>query len=246
MTLRIVYWNIRAGGGRRAEGIAEQIARWNPDVVGLGEFRGTPASVELSAMLAEQGMKFQLDEVDRKRPAVNSVMLAARRPIKRVGLHRRPDEPCRWLMARLDGGLSIGVLHAPNYVTGRKQAFFSSVMDVARRWRGGPAIFGGDTNTGVPPLDGNPNAFHPFEMQWIPELERRGWIDAYRHLNGQCETFTWYSPNAGNGYRLDQAFVNRSALPTLRQVQHQWGVVPGIDGPRHILSDHAALILDFG
>jgi exonuclease III len=83
-------------------------------------------------------------------------------------------------------------------------------------------------------------------MQWIPELERRGWIDVYRHLNGQCETFTWYSPNAGNSYRLDQAFVNRSALPTLRQVQHQWGVVSGIDGPRHILSDHAALILDFG
>ena len=42
--MRIVSWNIRAGGGRRIARIADQIARWAPDVVALSEFRATPPS----------------------------------------------------------------------------------------------------------------------------------------------------------------------------------------------------------
>lgn len=33
--MRIVTWNIRAGGGRRVEAIARQLGRWAPDVVAL-------------------------------------------------------------------------------------------------------------------------------------------------------------------------------------------------------------------
>ena len=47
--MRLVSWNIRAGGGRRVEGIAEQIARWQPDVVALSEFRATPPSLGRTA-----------------------------------------------------------------------------------------------------------------------------------------------------------------------------------------------------
>ncbi len=39
--MMFLSWNILQGGGTRAERIAQQTASWQPDVVGLSEFRGT-------------------------------------------------------------------------------------------------------------------------------------------------------------------------------------------------------------
>ncbi|MGH7335486.1 MAG: endonuclease/exonuclease/phosphatase family protein, partial [Candidatus Rokuibacteriota bacterium] len=61
MRVRIVAWNIRAGGGQRAEAIARQLRRWVPDVVALSEFRGTAASGIVAAALADDGLGHQLN-----------------------------------------------------------------------------------------------------------------------------------------------------------------------------------------
>ena len=45
--MRVVAWNIRAGGGVRADAIARQLARWQADIVALSEFRATPPSARL-------------------------------------------------------------------------------------------------------------------------------------------------------------------------------------------------------
>ena len=77
--------------------------------------------------------------------------------------------------------------------------------------------------------------------------------------------YTWYSPNKGNGFRLDEAFVHKSLLPRLIDVRYIWGGMSSatagtLIGPRNesklllddrplrrdVLSDHAALIVDFG
>ncbi len=55
--------------------------------------------------------------------------------------------------------------------------------------------------------------------------------------------YTWWSPNAGNGFRLDQAFPNRELLPEIRRVRYVWGMVAGSER-RDALSDHATLIVD--
>ena len=44
--MRVVFWNIRAGGGKRVGRIARQLEGWAPDAVALCEFRATPPSVE--------------------------------------------------------------------------------------------------------------------------------------------------------------------------------------------------------
>ena len=51
--IRLVFWNIRHGGGRRAEKIVEQIKEWNPDIVALAEFRGTPPSASIAKCLSD-------------------------------------------------------------------------------------------------------------------------------------------------------------------------------------------------
>ena len=53
--MRALFWNIRAGGGKRAAWVVRQIARWNPDLVGLCEFRATAASQALAADLSALG-----------------------------------------------------------------------------------------------------------------------------------------------------------------------------------------------
>jgi hypothetical protein len=85
---RIVSWNIRAGGGKRAAGILAQLLAWQPHTIGLCEFRGTAASQWLATELAAAGYPHQLSSVDWKRPSRNALLLASRDPLSAVSATR--------------------------------------------------------------------------------------------------------------------------------------------------------------
>jgi len=244
--MRIVSWNIRAGGGVRAELIAKQLCRWRGDVVALQEFRATPPSRRLAEALATQGLTHQETTIDRALPAANRLLVASRCPLELMRSRSAPREPGRWLLVRVlaQPGLIVGAMHAPNRVSGRKYPLLDAVHSLARSWRDGPALFAGDTNSGRIGLDEEAPAFNQREDRWMQALDDAGWHDAYRRIHGDKRVYTWYSPNGRNGFRLDQAFVNRSLLPRLTAARYRWGRVSG-DGRREALSDHAALIVDF-
>jgi endonuclease/exonuclease/phosphatase family metal-dependent hydrolase len=248
--LRVVGWNIRAGGGRRVDAIAGQLARWAPDVVALSEFRGTPPSAALADALAALGLPHQRTTADARDPRANALLVASRWPLRRVTLGRAPREPRRWLLARVaapadaGGPLAVGALHAPNFATGRKLPFLDATEDVVRRWRGGAALLIGDTNTGRMGVDEESAVFDRRHHEWMEAMHRR-WPDAVRHHHGdEARAFTWYSPNGRNGFRLDEAFVAPPLLPRLVDVTTAWGGAD-LGAAREALSDHAALILDF-
>ncbi len=243
--MRIVAWNIRAGGGRRIGGIAAQLRRWQPDIVALSEFRGTPPSQELSSLLRSQGLTHQRSTVDKDRYASNCLLLASRWPLRLARLTGRQPEASRWLVAAVGAPqpFTLAAMHVPNQVSGRKYPFLDAVLALARRWRRGPAMFIGDTNSGRMGIDEESPAFTQREEDWIDGMEGIGWPDAFRLLHPRKRAYTWYSPNAGNGFRLDQAFANRELLPRLRRVRYLWGTV-GSSARRDALSDHAALIVD--
>lgn len=242
--MRIVAWNIRAGGGERVGRIARQITRWSPDVVALSEFRATPASCELARALGARGLTHQLTTADPSAPATNALLLAARWPVRRIRLRAGPTEPCRWLVGAVDAPLPVvvGAMHVPNRVTKRKYPFLDAVLECARRWRRGPALLIGDTNSGRRGLDEEVPVFSVREEGWIDGLGGCGWRDAFRHLRPEERAYTWYSPNGRNGFRIDQAFVNGALLARLTGTAYVWG------GPRRgrrdSLSDHAALVVD--
>ncbi len=97
-------------------------------------------------------------------------------------------------MARLPNGIAVGVIHAPNYMTGKKRLFFDAVETLARRWRGGRALFGGDQcwdpaarwqSGGFSPLGicpweyalGNmPLGVCPWEYEWVHHLLEARWV----------------------------------------------------------------------
>ncbi len=251
--LRIVAWNIRAGGGRRREGIAAQLRAWNPDVVALSEFRGTAASRALAEALADAGWSQQRTSAAARPPEdrENALLVASRWPLQRHSLRRMPQNPRRWLLTRIavpeerGGPLILGAMHAPNEVTGHKWPLLDALLETVRHWRGGAGLMIGDTNTGRPQLDEESPVFGQRHQAWMEAMHRR-WPDAHRlHAGEEARAYTWYSPNAGNGFRLDQAFLHPSLAARLLGIHHIWGVSGGVASRRGELSDHAALVVDF-
>ena len=218
--MRIVAWNIRSGGGRRAEALAHA--------------------------LAAQGLVHQEHTVIPDRPGANCLLVASRWPLRRLTLPHAPREPGRWLLAAVAGPqpFAVGAMHVPNRVTGRKFVFLDAARPGARRWEGGPALLVGDTNSGRRDIDEQVPAFNAREHGWMDRIEAAGWRDAFRHLRGQTRAYTWHSPNGGNGFRIDQAFVNERLLPGLAGARYVWGR-PRAGGGAGQLSDHAAIVLDF-
>lgn len=252
--MRIVAWNIRAGGGRRVESIRDQIVDWDPDLVVLSEFRATPPSAWLADALRANGWRFQRSTARVDDASRTSLLIAGRQPVRRAGLRAPTPDDDRWLGLRalgppsteLSSGwgpLSIGAMHVPNRVSGRKGEFLDAALAVARRWRPGPALLVGDTNSGRCGIDEESPAFDRREERWIDDLARAGWVDAFRALHSDRREYTWYSPNGGNGFRLNYGFCNPALRRRLRAARHVWG---SDGGPRRdALSDHAALLLDF-
>ena len=243
--MRVVAWNIRAGGGVRAAAIARQLARWRPDVAALSEFRGTPPSSGLASALAGHGLRHQLSTASARTPGANALLLASRWPLGLLRLRAEPREPGRWLVAQVASPVPmvLGAMHVPNRVGGRKWPFLDAVLGCARRWTHGPAVFVGDTNSGRRDIDEQVPAFNAREEGWIDALAGCGWHDAFRHLRPQARAYTWYSPNGGNGFRIDQAFVNAALLERLVRATYAWGGARRL-ARRDALSDHAALLVD--
>src|SRR5258706_5399408 len=240
--MRVVFWNIRAGGGVRAAAIARQIGAWEADAVALAEFRGTPPSGERGRDLARLGLPYQWAPADPARPGVNGLLLASRWPLRRLRLPCAPTEPCRWLLARVlaPRPLALGVMHVPNRAGGGKYPFLDAVLSTARRRWATPALLVGDTNSGRIGLDEEVPAFNRIEDGWMRELDQAGWTDAYRHLRGTAHAYTWFSPNGGNGFPIDQAFLHPALPPPLPGFPYDWGRRP----LRRPAREHATTVLE--
>ena len=242
--MRIVGWNIRAGGGRRIDLIAAQLAEWRPDIVALSEFRGTPPSTSLAEAIRALGLDHQLSTVDPRNAARNGLLVASRWPVQRIALRGLPHPRHRVLPVAVDAPspLSVIAVHGPLGATGLRRPFNDRLLAILKRWRRAPGLLIGDTNTGKRQIDEQSPVFDARDDAWMDGMDAGGWPDAYRHLHGGRRTYTWYSPNRGNGFRLDHAFVHRSVLPYVGNVAYLWATDGS--GRRDAVSDHAAIVVD--
>lgn len=258
--MRLLFWNIRAGGGQRIEGIMEQIQAWSPEIVALAEFRGTAPSQLLAAQLKQLGWTHQIDTTLTDNRAANALLLASHFPLTPIDHPTAPSEPARWLLATVQlscgapqttpvhgqlSAVTLGIMHIPNYVTGRKYPYHEAVLATIDSWKYGPGLLVGDTNTGKRLLDEEVPCFNRREHAWMEAIEGRGWCDGFRHFHGETRVYTWYSPNGQNGFRLDEAFANPALIPHMKAARYEWGHNPSVPERRDGLSDHAALIVDF-
>ncbi len=243
--MRIVSWNIRAGGGKRRAGILAQLIAWQPDIIALSEFRGTPASQQLAEELAAAGWPYQYQSTDPTKRATNALLTASASPLDTLTIKYAPKSPQRWLVTKVSGPfpLIIGNMHIPNFYTGLKYPYHRAILRLMRNWQLGPALFIGDTNSGKAYLDDVTGVFWKREHQWMEAIEARGWVDAFRQLHGETRVYSWYS-HKDNGYRLDQAFLSPDIMPALQSMSYEWGRDANDPERREALSDHAAILLD--
>ena len=242
--MKIVSWNIRAGGGKRAAGIVEQLLAWQPDVIALSEFRATEASVWITSELYKHGYIHQRTTADPAQAAINALLVASRWPLRQVKLKHAPTNEKRWLHLNVSAEKTFALMamHIPNRSTGLKYPFMDSVTGIVKNWRGPPAILLGDTNSGCIGTDEESPAFNKIEDQWIKTLNQLRWADAFRLLHGETPAYTWYSPNGRNGFRLDQAFIHPSIHTGLQTFEYVWGGQP--NKRLECLSDHAAIVME--
>ena len=244
---RIVSWNIRAGGGKRIELIAQQLSDWNADVVGLCEFRGTPASMWLQSELESLGLRYQSTTVDRANAPLNRLLIASKWPITPLNAPVITKFSQLWLPVHIESPepFVFCMVHIPTYsFAGRgKYKFHDSILRVARNWHDGPAIISGDTNTGRIGIDEQNPVFSKESDSWMVSMEKNNWSDAFRYIYKDQRAYTWYSPNAGNGFRLDQAFINKDLLGRLVEIKYVWSEHPNTTR-RDAVSDHAAILID--
>src|SRR3989454_9888915 len=114
--MRIVFWNIRAGGGVRVARIAAQLKGWAPDAVALCEFRATPPSLELARALAALGLGHRGTTPHPAQPSAARRFIAGRGLLTRISLRARRDDAVRLpLHASVDAPRprSPGTKHVP-------------------------------------------------------------------------------------------------------------------------------------
>lgn len=231
------------GGGKRASAIVSQLMNWQPDLIALSEFRGTPPSQIIANELRINGFTHQLTTADpHQHRARNGLLLASTVPISLAKVWSPPKPRHRWLFAEVQTAtpFHIGVMHIPNMHTKLKVPYHQTLLRIARRWKYNAGLFIGDTNSGLPDIDEETPTFTKYEAEFMHGLDQLDWKDMFRVKHGETRAYTWYSPNGRNGFRLDEAFANSALQPYIFDCHYVWGDA----GDHNQLSDHAAIILD--
>jgi len=116
------------------------------------------------------------------------------------------------------------------------------------RAKGKSIVVCGDVNTAHTSIDlARPKAneetsgFLPIERAWIDKLLQAGYIDTFRHINGdEPEHYSWWSYRANArannvGWRIDYFFVSDDLKDAIKAAY----IMPEITG-----SDHCPVVLE--
>lgn len=229
--LRVLAWNIRAGGGARLDGIAAALVRHDADVLVLSEYHAGAAGERLRATLVALGypwMTKAAPPVGRK-----GVLIAARRRFREFGpVDATLPEPWKLIAADF-GTLRLVGVYMPNLLA--KLPYWEALLAHLAPFRDGRALAVGDFNTCRAFLDeaGNTDRCAHF----MDRVDALGFHDLWRRRNPERLEFSWFS-HRKNGFRLDHAFLSpRLALRA--------GTIGYSHAEREAgLSDHSAMTIE--
>jgi exonuclease III len=236
--MRIVYWNILQGGGRRRPRIAEAILDHRPDVAVLGEFRSATGPVLLAAL--DAGCLTHQRDTGPVGLAYGQAA-ASRMPLADGPSIPDPRLAPRWLELSI-GDVAVLCVNVPSQAEGvAKRRFWQRLLSRAEAMANRPFVIVGDFNSGAPFVDEEGRV-----MSCAAEFAALSGslTEVWRAINGSdAREYTWFpSPHrdgtAFSGFRIDHAFVSPPLLDRL-------------DGCRcshaerlERTSDHSLLILD--
>lgn len=231
-------WNILHGGGtRRLPEITLALLEHAADVVVLTEFRRSLGG-QIRGVLDDHGWAHQ---VSTDPPAgQNGILIAARSKLEcQVDDSAEESRGSRLLQVSLPQmDMVILAAHVPDKSRPTaRTACWRAVLRVAREHRDAPCIVLGDFNTGRHRLDEQGRTFNCTAL--LGELAALGYADAWRLLHPDEREFSWYS-HAGNGFRIDSAFVSTPLRGSVREAFYSH------HERRNRVSDHSPFIMALG
>ena len=254
--MRLLSWNVRAGGGGRRTGQLDAIGLVAPDVIALQEV--TFASRETFVRALEAGGFHVLDSGDGA-PAPNPIaprqyveVLASRCPLRALDQRR----PLRWpewfLSAVLEHPLGPIELHTAHVPPGRSNrwhkidALEGIFATLTRGTRRGRRVFCGTLNTprfehvdgrvetwGHRP--GRGDRWEQAERQVLEGLAAHDLRDVFRDLGRAVGQFTWFAGETGRRY--DHVFASQAMRPMACSYLHELRT--------RGLSEHSAALVEF-
>ena len=232
MTLRLLAWNIRQGGGTRFARIIAAIAQHEADVLVISEYRGGDSGARLRAALAAAGYA----HVTGATPPAggNGVLIAARQAFDDGGaLTDTVPEPYRIVRAYF-GALRIYGVYMPNLL--KKVPYWQALIGaLAAEPLQAEALAIGDFNTCRAYID-EPGAIdsRAHFMDGVAGIFFRD-LPRLRYPDGRG--FSWDSTR-GNGFRIDHAFLSPALAGRAGEIRYSHD--ERTSGPYH----YSALLLD--
>jgi len=235
--IKLLSWNILAGGGRRAGDVVKTIHSHAPDIVTLQEFRRGSAEDEIVAGLKKAGLKFvHVPETEGKE---NTILIASKYGFDAGAFLPKPNNPLHLLEAYFSAEvlgfeLSLIAVHFP-----QKKAqipLFEALKNDSESLLKTNALIIGDMNCGIPYIDSDSKTF--LATQYYQDLLQTGWIDSWRNRHKEAREFSWVSPRTGNRFRYDQVLASAAFDKRIKTISYN-------HRPRETkTSDHSMIILE--
>ena len=229
--IKLLSWNIQAGGGSRIAGILRRIIESKSNIVTLNEYRNNASGQLIRNGLLKAGYRFQA--VSGSKSNENSVIIVSSLPFSsELYSNADPTYTGNILTAKFSAFCVMGV-YMPHKKKHKLFEFARAEMvesDV-------PFIMAGDFNSGKNYVDQKGNSF--WYTDQLNAMEKEGMCDAFRFVNQDVEEYSWFS-HQGNGYRYDQTYVDESLKPIITNCyyDHSWREAK--------LSDHSPMFLELG
>ena len=226
--LKFLSWNIQQGGGSRLNGILRFIKQQNPQILVLSEFRNNDTGILLRQKLL--ALKYTFQFVSLAESNTNSVLIASQLPCQsRIFTHKNIDHNHSIIAADFEAFHLYGV-----YLPHKKKHQLFPLLQ-AEIEQHSPTLVMGDFNTGKNFIDQKGDSF--WYTADLAKLEKAGMRDAFRHLHGPVEAYSWYS-HQGNGFRYDHIYASVDLLPIIKKCDYVQ------EAREQKLSDHAPMLLE--
>ena len=237
--MRLLSWNILAGGGSRCGPILEVLRRHDPDVIALQETMPGRAA-DLCHVLAGLGYHYRFST---SRPEQRGQCVLSRVPFVRVAERKPPHAriyPRGWLELEMVGvGVRLAAVYGPPQGP-PVPAFWSAAATWLRRRTSVPFLMIGDFNAGASLIDAADYRFKCRDA--FQRLSEVGLIDLWRREHGDLREHTWFSPSngtcGGRGFRIDHAFASPSLAQQVTSCRYDHAV------RECRWSDHSLLVVD--
>lgn len=239
-SVRLLSWNVLAGGGPRCNAIIELLRRYDADVIALQETVSTRAT-DLCHAIGRSGYTHRFSAP--RGPRDRGLCLLSRIPLTRVADPAPPHAgiyPRGWLEVELlDSELRIAAVYGP--AAGPSlPAFWNAAAGWLACRTAVPFIMLGDFNTGASGVDADGYRFKA--GRGFAELGRIGLIDLWRRVHGDVREYTWFShpqgTASGRGFRIDHAFASPAIAERVTDCRYDHEV------RERRWSDHSLLVVD--